>query len=153
MKACQSRNIAGRVNVSGGALAETLGGDVVYRTTIERNPGAWMAHNNLGAELFDAGRLSEAIEHDQRALELKPDYPEAHTNLGNALLGLGRPEEARASFDRALKYQPQDAEANWNLAHVLILTGQNNHNWKAMTPPMKAELEKMGQRRRACGLF
>lgn len=28
---------------------------------------------------------------------------------------------------------------------VLIIDGQNNHNWKAMTPPMKADLEKTGR--------
>jgi len=29
--------------------------------------------------------------------------------------------------------------------HVLIIDGQNNHNWRAMTPPMKAELERSGR--------
>ncbi|MGE5191423.1 MAG: ThuA domain-containing protein [Deltaproteobacteria bacterium] len=28
---------------------------------------------------------------------------------------------------------------------LLIIDGQNNHNWQAMTPPMKAELEKTGR--------
>ena len=28
---------------------------------------------------------------------------------------------------------------------VLIIDGQNNHNWAAMTPPMKAALEKTGR--------
>jgi type 1 glutamine amidotransferase len=28
---------------------------------------------------------------------------------------------------------------------LLIIDGQNNHNWKAMRPPMKAELEKTGR--------
>src|SRR5258708_30876536 len=28
---------------------------------------------------------------------------------------------------------------------LLIIDGQNNHNWKTMTPPMKAELEKTGR--------
>jgi type 1 glutamine amidotransferase len=28
---------------------------------------------------------------------------------------------------------------------LLIVDGQNNHNWKAMTPPMKAALEKTGR--------
>ena len=28
---------------------------------------------------------------------------------------------------------------------VLIIDGQNNHNWRAMTPPMKAELERSGR--------
>ena len=29
--------------------------------------------------------------------------------------------------------------------HVLIIDGQNNHNWRAMTPPMKADLERSGR--------
>jgi uncharacterized protein len=29
--------------------------------------------------------------------------------------------------------------------HVLIVDGQNNHNWRAMTPPMKADLERSGR--------
>ncbi len=28
---------------------------------------------------------------------------------------------------------------------VLIVDGQNNHNWRAMTPPMKAALEQSGR--------
>src|SRR5690242_11740765 len=28
---------------------------------------------------------------------------------------------------------------------LLIIDGQNNHTWQAMTPPMKAELEKTGR--------
>ena len=28
---------------------------------------------------------------------------------------------------------------------VLIIDGQNNHNWRAMTPPIKAELERSGR--------
>ena len=27
---------------------------------------------------------------------------------------------------------------------VLIVDGQNNHNWRVMTPPMKADLERSG---------
>ena len=28
---------------------------------------------------------------------------------------------------------------------VLIVDGQNNHNWRVMTPPMKADLERSGR--------
>ena len=28
---------------------------------------------------------------------------------------------------------------------LLIIDGQNNHNWRAMTPPMKAKLESTGR--------
>jgi hypothetical protein len=32
-----------------------------------------------------------------------------------------------------------------NRIRVLIVDGQNNHNWRAMTPPMKAALERSGR--------
>ena len=55
------------------ADAETL-----YRTTIDRNPDCWMAHNNLGVVLAGRGQVDEAIAHYRKALEIKPDYAEAH---------------------------------------------------------------------------
>jgi tetratricopeptide (TPR) repeat protein len=85
--------------------AETL-----YRTTLARNPSAWIAHNNL-ASLMLAGepprpRIEESITHLHRAIELKPDYAEAYYNLGTALERLERRDEAVAAYDRALALAP-----------------------------------------------
>ena len=66
----------------------------LYQATLLKNPACWMAHNNLGSTLFDAGRPEEAIEHYRQALMLKPDYPEAHYNMGVLLVQKGRTEEA-----------------------------------------------------------
>ena len=66
--------------------------ETLYRTTIDRNPDCWMAHNNLGNALADRGQVDEAIAHYQKALEIKPDYAEAHNNLGDRS---GRPRTAR----------------------------------------------------------
>ena len=66
--------------------------ETLYRTTIDRNPDCWMAHDNLGAALADRGQIDEAIAHYRKALEIKPDDAEAHINLGAAL---GRPRTVR----------------------------------------------------------
>lgn len=74
------------------ANAETL-----WRTTLERNPGAWMAHSNLAQLLSDRGDNSEALEHLDRALELGPSQraeDQIRLNRALALGKLGRDHEA-----------------------------------------------------------
>ena len=34
-----------------------------------------MAHNNLGLALFEEGKIKEAIDHYNKAIRIKPDYP------------------------------------------------------------------------------
>ena len=64
--------------------------ETLYRTTIDRNPDCWLAHNNLGLVLAGRGQVDEAIAHYRKALEIKPDYAEAHHNLGIAWPGAAR---------------------------------------------------------------
>src|ERR1019366_5062117 len=46
--------------------------ETLYRATLERNPGAWLAHNNLANLLLTrSGRGSEAMSHLPAALRLK----------------------------------------------------------------------------------
>ncbi len=47
-------------------------------------------HNNLGEAYRALGRLAETIACYERALQLKPDYPEAHNNLGVAWESQGK---------------------------------------------------------------
>ena len=101
------------------ADAETL-----YRTTIDRNPDCWMAHNNLGLALAGRGQVDEAIAHYRKALEIKPDDAEAHNNLGDALAGRGQVDEAIAHYRKALEIKPDYAEAHNNLGNALAGRGQ-----------------------------
>ena len=89
--------------------------ETLYRTTIDRNPDCWLAHNNLGLALAGRGQVDEAIAHYQKALEIKPDYAEAHNNLGIALAGRGQVDEAIAHYQKALEIKPDYAEAHNNL--------------------------------------
>jgi tetratricopeptide (TPR) repeat protein len=96
----------------------------LYQSTLEINPGCWMAHNNLGAALVQTGRLKEAIEHYEQSLHFMPDYPDAHFNLGIMLLRTGRPQEAIGHYEQALHFMPDYPEAHNNLAVALLRTGR-----------------------------
>ena len=98
--------------------------ETLWRTTIEQNPGCWMAYNNLGNALFQTGQGSEAMAQFEQALRIKSDYAEAHNNLGNALLQNGQGSEAMAQFEQALRINPDYAEAHNNLGDVLQQRGQ-----------------------------
>src|ERR1035437_3978767 len=74
---------------------------VLFQTTIERNAGCWIAYNNLGLMLLQAGRAPEAKTRLERALALKPDDAEAHNNLGAALDVLGQHSAATEHYERA----------------------------------------------------
>jgi Tfp pilus assembly protein PilF len=100
--------------------------ETLYLTTIERNPGSWMAHNNLGLAWSKIpGRLDDAVAQYQDALRLKPDIPETHSNLGKAFaLMPGRQDDAIAEFREALRLDPSYSAANFYLANALVARGQ-----------------------------
>src|SRR5436190_7052745 len=96
--------------------------ETLYRTTIARNPGCWMAYSNLGNILYQANRIPEAMDLFKQALEIKP--AEAHYSLGNALVLTGRTSEAIDKYKQALRINPDYAEAHNNLGNALALTGR-----------------------------
>ncbi|MGA2060896.1 MAG: tetratricopeptide repeat protein, partial [Thermoguttaceae bacterium] len=87
----------------------------LYSATLKINPQCWMVQNNLGVAFFDDGKLPEAKEHFQQALNLKPKYAEPCNNLGECLLKEGRLPEAIDYFKHALRMKPGYDQAYWNL--------------------------------------
>ena len=96
----------------------------LYRSTLRRNPQAWLAHTNLGTLLLAQGRPKEALEEFQAALAIVPRYPEIHSNAADALIALGRPDEAMVEYARALAIEPRYTPALVNLAHTLVARGR-----------------------------
>jgi protein O-mannosyl-transferase len=98
----------------------------LYTTIIRKNPGCWMAHNNLGLLLAHSGRTGEATTHYQKALDINPEYAQAHNNLGLLLTQAGRTDEAMAHYMKALEINPNFAEVHANLGILLTNVGRTD---------------------------
>jgi Flp pilus assembly protein TadD len=96
----------------------------LWQDTIEKNPGAWIAYNNLGEIYFAQGRVNEAMEYSRKALELKPDLPEAHGNLANAYYGKKQYEKAVEHYLLLLELDADNIIARNNLAYTLEKLGR-----------------------------
>jgi len=80
------------------------------------------AHNNLALLLGERGQYPEALSHLEKAVELKPDYPDAHFNLGRLLWRLDRPggrDAALGQFETLLRLNPEDPGMYYEVAWLL----------------------------------
>jgi protein O-mannosyl-transferase len=98
----------------------------LYTATLQKNPGCWMAHYNLGIVLSEQGEADQAIDHYRQAVALRPDYAEAHYNLGRLLVEHGQLADAIAHYERAAAINPADAEAQNNLGVTLFGIGRTD---------------------------
>ena len=98
--------------------------ETLWRTTITRNPEAWMAYENLGTVLFKKGRVDEAVAQFQKLLALQPDDPVARNDFGIILRQIGQEPEAVTQFQKVLASHPNDAVARDNLGLILLQKGQ-----------------------------
>jgi protein O-mannosyl-transferase len=98
--------------------------ETLWRDTLAKNPGCWMAHNNLSAVLTEKGELPESIWHCEQALRFNPNSAEPHNSLGLALARQGKLEDAIGQFEQALQIKPDYAEPNGNLGDVLAQLGR-----------------------------
>jgi tetratricopeptide (TPR) repeat protein len=91
----------------------------VAREGLRVRPDVAELHSSLAGALWHAGersgrlpdRLDEVIEHFQRAIELRPDYPENLENLATALSAANRHEEATVVRRRSLEARERAAPA------------------------------------------
>jgi tetratricopeptide (TPR) repeat protein len=98
--------------------------ETLWRTTLARNPGCWMAYNNLGIVLFGKGQLDEAIAHYRTTLQMEPSFWDADYNLGSALLRKGKVDEAIFYCEKAVAMMPNDPDAQVALANALLQKGR-----------------------------
>lgn len=97
----------------------------LWQDTLRKNPGAWMAHNDLGIELESQNRIGDAIARYRETLRIKPDYAPAEDNLGLALLKSGNHQESQAHFLKAILLKPDFWEPHNNLGTVLANEGND----------------------------
>lgn len=99
--------------------------EVLWTYTVQHNPDALVARNNLAKVLVESGRSRESIAHYEAALRIDPRNPEAHANLGNVLIQSGRLAEGIAHEEDALRWKPNDAAIYANLGNALVQAGRS----------------------------
>ena len=111
----------------------TLWGD-----TLLQNPGAWQAHNHMGAVLYTQSNqarqhgqndaalqlLQAATFHFGESCRLKPENPESHNNLGLGYVSLGRIADGIVEYRRAIQIRNWEPSMHTNLANILAQTGR-----------------------------
>ena len=80
-------------------------------------------HSSVGAVLVRKDRVEEAVAHFQRAIELRPNYPDAHYNLGVVFGRRNDVDGAIAQFRTILSLYPNDSNSNAALADALVHKG------------------------------
>ena len=81
-------------------------------------------HFQRGNELYQQGKLAEAIASYRRCLALAPGFPRAQYNLGISLGDAECYEEARASLTQVIEAEEENAEAHNSLGYVASRLGE-----------------------------
>jgi tetratricopeptide (TPR) repeat protein len=98
--------------------------ETLWRHALACTSGNKLAFVNLGHELYEQGRLDEAISHYRKGLEAHPNDRQFHNNLANALREKGLLDEAIVHYEKAVQVAPRSAEAQFNLGKALGLKGK-----------------------------
>ena len=106
------------------AIYENL--ESLWRDTINKNPGSWMAQNSLGMLLAQTGKPNESLPYLRRALELEPDVVETQNGYGYALLKLGHVDDAFPYLRKAAEIGADSAPARFNLGDALLRCGRSS---------------------------
>lgn len=85
----------------------------------------YLAHNNLGLEYTDEGRLDDSSAEFAAATKIRPNLAVAYYNWGVVDVRRGELGRAAERFETALRYDPDHAEAHNNLGRVYALLGRD----------------------------
>jgi Tfp pilus assembly protein PilF len=99
-------------------------GILLFEHAIEHTDGNFVAHNNLGAELYREERSERALFHFHEANRLNANYFLVHFNIGIDYLYHEKFEDAETWFAKALAINPRFAEAHQKMAATKFKLGK-----------------------------
>ncbi len=98
----------------------------LFSHALEATNNNYLAHNCLGQELYRQAKFAPAIEHFNKALQIKPNYTNAIISLGCVSTDRGDLKQAIDYFQKALNLKPDSADAHTNLGIALQKYGRFN---------------------------
>lgn len=96
----------------------------LYEHALQVTKNNHLAHNNLGLELKQKGRVNEAMTHFRLALDIFPLYGDATANLASELIASGRPDEAIKHCTRFLQDGRDHLQIRNNLGNAYEKIGE-----------------------------
>jgi protein O-mannosyl-transferase len=106
--------------------------ETLFGHTIRLEPGAWVAHYNLGNEYAKQGRYADAVARFQVVTRDQPGFARGFGALGNALSALNRNAEALAPLERAVQLNPILADVHNNLGITYAALGRRDDAIRSM---------------------
>jgi Tfp pilus assembly protein PilF len=82
--------------------------------------------DTLGTDLYQQGKLPEAIDHYRRALKAQPDKAKTRYHLGLAYDDHGELDKANDEYREVIRLDPNHVPATEKLACVLVRQGEPN---------------------------
>ncbi len=97
----------------------------VWKDTVQKNPGAWIAWNNMGADLIRDGAYEQARPLFEKTLELNPRFSKAINNLAVIEAQRGNLARAMELCQQAIALHDEgEADARLNVGRILFLQGR-----------------------------
>lgn len=122
-------------SVHGGSFSDL---ETLWTRTLEKNPRSWIAHNNLGVYLDQAGREKEALVHMKKSLEIRQDLPEVHYNLAGYYGRKGNRAKAALHLEQALSLETSKDDVHYQLGLLLLEKGRNQEALERFLKAAKA---------------
>ena len=98
--------------------------ETLFWHAIDVTENNYIAHSNLGDDLFRRGRIDEASEQFEEAISIKPDFAPAHCNLGAAFASRGQLNQAISEYREAIRLKPDWPPPYNNLGIALARLGR-----------------------------
>lgn len=88
------------------------------------SPNSYVAHTNIGTQLFHNGDIDGALGSYQKALTIRSDAT-AWFNVGQIMILKEEPAKAEQAFRAAIKASPLEIDAHLQLARLLLQRGES----------------------------
>lgn len=112
--------------------------EVLYRTTLARNPAAGLAHVNLGNFVHQQrSAIDQAEAHYRAAVAINSDNALGHYNLGIIHKNKGEVADAIAEFREAARLDPEYFKAHYNLGLLLAYNGQEEEGERELAETVR----------------
>ncbi len=119
----------------------------IFTHAAEFYPNSYIAHSNIGTELYNAGDIDGALAAYRKALEIRDDSVTWY-NVGQIFLVQGDRTKASVAYRNAITSSPLRVEAYIQLAKILIAQGATEEARQLLleaneNTPGNAEVEGM----------